>query len=273
MRLSIEHITSYEYGASVFLEPHHLYFYPSYRPHIDLVSFEMEVSPRPSGLSIRLNAENDSYHQCWFNDQLDRVSFRAAMVLDIAEINPFDFLIEDSPKTDHEAILDVYRHPKLQMSPGLTKWSNEMAQLTDGNPITFLSMLNKEINLGWKHKIRYEYNLMTPDDCFLSKEGSCRDLSWMMIQILRNQNIPARFVSGYAYNPELIGHELHAWVEAWVSGAGWIGLDPSAGLFVNDAYVPITASYHPYNTLPVQGTYKGDAASKLTTEVNIESLD
>ena len=87
--------------------------------------------------------------------------------------------------------------------------------------------------------------------------------------MMRHQNIPARFVSGYAFNPELEGHELHGWVEVWLQGAGWIALDPSAGLLATEAYVPLASSYHPVNTLPVQGTFRGQAEAAMKTRVSL----
>ena len=92
--------------------------------------------------------------------------------------------------------------------------------------------------------------------------------------IFRQLKIPARFVSGYAFNPVLEdGHELHSWVEAWIPGAGWIGFDPVSGLLTNHFYIPVVSSFDPKYTLPVQGSYMGDATSKLETEVIITFHD
>lgn len=92
--------------------------------------------------------------------------------------------------------------------------------------------------------------------------------------MLRNLSIPSRFVSGYAFNPELkVDHELHAWVEVWVPGAGWIGLDPSAGLLTNANYIPVSSSYIPENTLPVQGNFRGSSSAELTFEVSIIQVE
>jgi transglutaminase-like putative cysteine protease len=160
------------------------------------------------------------------------------------------------------------------LDSSIEQFVKEIQKYTNNDITTFMSMLCGEINLNWQHQYSYMQQLMTPNDCFKSKAGSCRDLSWMMIQMFRCANIPARFVSGYAYNVELeTDNELHAWVEAWIPGAGWIGLDPSSGLIATEHYIPVATSYHPKNTLPVQGTFRGNAQSKLTTQVNITSLD
>lgn len=128
------------------------------------------------------------------------------------------------------------------------------------------------MNQRWKHAFNYEAELLDFNGCFNRPTASCRDLSWLMIDLLRSQNLAARFVSGYGPNPKLEGHELHAWVEAWIPGAGWFGLDPASGKCVDDRYVPVCASHHPAKTLPVQGSYSGKAISRLKTLVRVEEI-
>ena len=93
----------------------------------------------------------------------------------------------------------------------------------------------------------------------------------MQIQLLRNMGIASRFVSGYYYlitddEPEF---ELHAWTEVFLPGAGWIGLDPSNGMFTSDGHIPVIGSTTYENAMPVTGSIRGDANSKLSTELQI----
>ncbi|MEQ9306128.1 MAG: transglutaminase family protein, partial [Marinoscillum sp.] len=238
MKLEIKHLTKYSYSSLVFAEPHHLYFYPAHRNYLKICSFHIQVNPEPSGLAFRMDAENNAFHQCWFNQEIDHMSIGVEMQVETEEINPFSFLVETDRKIDHVRALEIYLEA-LNLPASIVEWVKSIKQLTGNNLVTFMSYLNKEIHAQWKHNSRYEPTLMHPQQCFETKSGSCRDLSWMLIQMLRNLNIPARFISGYSYNPELgLGHELHAWVEAWLPGAGWIGLDPSAGILATDHYVP-----------------------------------
>ena len=94
-----------------------------------------------------------------------------------------------------------------------------------------------------------------------------------MMHILRCCNIPARFVSGYSFNPEIKqDHKLHAWIEAWLGGAGWVSIDPSLGLLTDHFYIPVACSYDPAKTLPVQDIYAGSTVSKMTYEVDINEI-
>lgn len=267
MRLSINHTTSYKYEKEVFLEPHHLYFHPETRNYLKVESFEMKVSPTPSGLAFRLDAENNPYHQVWFNEPHHELTIEVHMIVECTPFNPFNFLLEEHPKLDHtEALLPYMKTVEFSYN----SWVDEIKHTCGPDIITFLTFLTKELKAAWTYEARHEPVMVSPDTCFEKKSGSCRELSWMMVQMLRHQQIPARFVSGYAFNPNLTaGHELHAWVEAWIPGAGWIGLDPSAGLWTSEIYVPVACSYNPRNTYPVQGSYRGTGSAELKFEVRI----
>ena len=80
----------------------------------------------------------------------------------------------------------------------------------------------------------------------------------------RNVGIPARYVSGYqtgdAGHAE---HDLHAWSEAYLPGAGWRGFDPTAGLWVAEHHVTLCAAHHPDLTTPVDGSFRGEAESTM----------
>jgi transglutaminase-like putative cysteine protease len=271
MNFLIEHYSSYKYSIPVYLEPHHLYFYPAARPHTKVVEFDLKISPDPQGYSARIDAENNIYHQCWFVDKIEKLEVTAISSISTEPLNPFHFIVDQNPVTNQKEALRLYAETKSELSDNLKLWLGILHKDGSDN-IDFLKNLAETIRSGWQHTIRYGENLMDPNHCFDGKIGSCRDLSWMMMESLRHFGMSTRFVSGYCFNPELTGHELHAWVEVWVRGAGWVGVDPSAGLFVTEAYIPVSASYCPSNTLPVQGTYRGDALSQLTTRVDIKMI-
>lgn len=70
---------------------------------------------------------------------------------------------------------------------------------------------------------------------FEERRGHCEFFATAMVMMLRSQGIPSRFVTGF-YGGEPNAFEgyyivrqsnAHAWVEAWVPGAGWQVFDPT----------------------------------------------
>ena len=271
MKLKVHHYTLYQYESPVFLEPQHLYFFPLQRPHLKLVKWGIRIFPEPAGLSQRIDLEGNVYHQCWNNNTTDHFEIIVDFEAEVSSFNPFDFLMEEIKGRKFEnPVFRVYlQKDPLDLSKDLIRWVDERKK---EEPLDSIRNLTNEVHKGWSHQISYSSKLQHPNECFISNGGSCRDLSWMLIQMLRYLEIPSRFVSGYSHNAEIDGHELHAWVESWVDGAGWIAHDPSSGMFTTEHYVPVAVSHHPKLTLPVQGSYRGSASSKLETRVDIELL-
>ncbi len=70
---------------------------------------------------------------------------------------------------------------------------------------------------------------------FQSKEGHCEIFASTLVMMLRAVGIPARFVTGFyatTANPVTGYYEVgalnaHAWVEAYISGFGWVTFEPT----------------------------------------------
>ena len=285
MRLQVKHKSRYDYDAPAVLNSHALYLKPLQRAYMRVDDYRLVVDPVPDGLEERISIEGNAYYQVWFSGETRKLEIDSSFVVDVRPFNPFSFIIDHDfvERIDAEAARffryspdeEVLLYASLQanIEPKLREFADRFFASSPDNPIAYLNTLTAQIHREWSHIIREEENIWTPQATFEAREGSCRDLSWMLIHMLRMQGLAARFVSGYAFNPELDeGNELHAWVETYLPGAGWLGLDPSLGLFADQNYIPLATSSFAHNTLPVHGNYGGTAHAKLATKVTIHQL-
>ncbi|MBS9522894.1 transglutaminase family protein [Litoribacter ruber] len=277
--LRIVHHTRYAYSEKVQLNPHAIFMHPLQRDHFELKEYDLKISPGPVDQQLRFNIDGNPHHLAWFEGETDRLEIVIEFSAELRHFNPFAFILDHQFTERFQQNLNTFYTPEekqllyasLQYEP-----KEEIKNLAhiffheNENPLTFLNRILHYIHQEWEHIVREDDGLWLPIKTLREKIGSCRDLSWMLIQMLRSLGLAAKFVSGYAYNPELEeGHELHAWVEVYLPGAGWVGIDPSLGLFTDEHYIPLASSAIPKLTLPVVGTYGGTAKSTLESKVYI----
>ncbi|CAN5312200.1 transglutaminase family protein [soil metagenome] len=84
----------------------------------------------------------------------------------------------------------------------------------------------------------------TQSELLAQRAGVCQDFAHLMIAALRLHGLPARYTSGYLETMPPPGREKlrgadasHAWVSAWVPGAGWVEIDPTNDKFIDSRYV------------------------------------
>ena len=112
----------------------------------------------------------------------------------------------------------------------------------------------------------------TIDEILDHKSGVCQDFAHVLLQLLRSIGIPCRYVSGYIC-PNKNGMRgegaTHAWVEAWISGYGWAGIDPTNNVWVQGNHVKLAVGRNFNDCTPVKGTFKGPARQLLSVYVSV----
>ena len=126
-----------------------------------------------------------------------------------------------------------------------------------------------------RYTTRMEAGVLPVEQTLTNALGSCRDSAWVLVQLLRLHGIAARFVSGYLVQlSDDMGRdaaELHAWAEAYLPGAGWIGLDSTSGLITAEGHVGLAASADVDGAAPLSGTVE-PAQVRLETSIAVSRL-
>lgn len=278
LKLCITHSTRYEFEGPVFFEPHSLRFKPAPNSHVHVEKYGLDVDPTPTGMAEILDPEGNGVQFCWFDGTYTALNLKSVSVIEVSEFNPFHFLIHPaecitSPFAYDDLSLRVLAPymEKIDVEATLVDLGRQILKQSQYNTFAFLKNLNEHVFEKFSVNYREKGAPLSPDSTFKNKAGSCRDLSWMLIQLLRNLGYAARFTSGYFYlEQDSNEFDLHAWFDVYVPGAGWVGFDPSHGILAGARHIPICSSALPENTLPVSGNIRGKFQSTIQSKVTID---
>ncbi len=117
----------------------------------------------------------------------------------------------------------------------------------------------------------------TQDELLDQQAGVCQDFAHLMIAALRLHGVPARYTSGYVETqPPPGGAKLrgadasHAWVSAWLPGAGWVDVDPTNDAFVDSRYVVLGWGRDYADLPPLRGViFTEGSESHLSVSVDL----
>ncbi len=247
-----------------------------------VIHSEIEITPRPRQLAWMLDAFGNHVAVAEFADRATELrfvssnrvdhtlaGFRAADIDDFARTYPFTYPADVRPA------LERYVQPPLSRAE-LDGWSGAFFR-ADGSADThdFLVNIAKTIHRTFRHVARHEKGIQSPAHTLNLGSGSCRDLAVLMIAVLRSRGIAARFVSGYLHlsdddDEDLTGGNTHAWVQVCVPGPGWVDFDPSGGIVGNRNLIRVAVAHDPGETIPLQGTWFGNASDHLTMNVAVK---
>lgn len=281
MKLEISHTTRYEYECPVQIHPHLLYLRPRENPLLRVSDFSFDITPTASIDWMRDDFDNLPA-SAQFSEITDRLSICSHCIAETSDTTPFDFLLRDYARTfpfDYESLhrfnLGIYLElPEPPVRKALKAWlsTHFSAQITD--TVSWLFALNQTVNQNIVYTRRDEPGIQTALTTLELGTGSCRDYAVLLIECARVLGLAARFVSGYLFDPANDGSfagDMHAWTEIFLPGAGWRGLDPSRGMFCDNAYVPVAHAVVAESVNPVQGSFYSAAPvdSKMWSDAQV----
>ncbi|KKB80242.1 IMP dehydrogenase [Devosia soli] len=272
IKAAIYHLTHYRYDRPVFLGPQIIRLQPAPHSKTKVLSHSLRVSPDLHFVNTQQDPYGNYLTRFVFPEPVTELKIEVDLVADMTVYNPFDFFVEESAETwpfeypeDLREDLSIYRRAE-PLTPALSRFLDNLDK-RPRNTVTFITELNARLQQTINYIVRMEPGVWTPEETLTNAKGSCRDSSWLLVNVLRHLGFAARFVSGYLIQlkPDLVAldgpagtsydfTDLHAWCEVYLPGAGWIGLDPTSGLFTGESHVPLAATPHYRNAAPISGT-------------------
>jgi uncharacterized protein (DUF2126 family)/transglutaminase-like putative cysteine protease len=271
IRVAVRHNTYYKFDRHVAIAPHILRLRPAPHCRNRIYSYSLKIKPERHFINWQQDPFGNFLARLVFPEKQDHLSVEVEIITDMTVINPFDFFVEEYAETfpfQYDAHLLKELGPYLEVAedgPLLQQWLAQVPA-TEMPIIDFLVHLNQRLERDIEYNVRMEPGVQTCEETLELARGSCRDTGWLLVQILRHVGLAARFCSGYLVQlapdtrslegpsgPEKDFTDLHAWCEVYLPGAGWVGLDPTSGLFAGESHIPLACTPSPISAAPISG--------------------
>ncbi len=271
IRVALHHETEYLYDRPVYLGPQLVRLRPAYHARTPIDAYSIDVQPADHFTNWQQDPFGNPISRYVFSEPCRHLKITVDLIADMTVINPFDFFIEDD--SDHWPFTysDVL---KQQLAPYLVKgdcttlfeqWVAVLPKSSD-RIVDLLVEVNGRLKDRIEYLVRMEPGVQSPEQTLTLGSGSCRDSAWLMVESFRQIGVAARFVSGYLIQlcadqkaldgpsgPETDFCDLHAWTEVYLPGAGWVGLDPTSGLFAGEGHIPLACTPSYADAAPITG--------------------
>ena len=273
IQVALHHQTRYRYDKQVILSPHQIRLRPAPHCRTPILGYSLNIAPDRHFVHWQQDVFGNHVARFVFPEKARALEITVDLIADMRVINPFDFFVEN----DAERYPFAYRGelardlvPFLDLAERgqrLTAWIASVRRegATTGT-VEFLVNLVRGLSRDVRYVVRMEPGVQDCEETLQRASGSCRDSAWLLVQILRHLGFASRFVSGYLIQlkqdvkpldgpagSERDFADLHAWAEVYLPGAGWVGLDPTSGLFCAEGHIPLACTPSPAAAAPVTG--------------------
>ena len=286
VQYEIVHTTTYLYQQPVSFGEHRVMFRPRDSHDLRVLATDLQVSPEatvrmiqdPHSNSVALVQPLVSATElkivCSFTIEHAHTNNLELPLSPSAEVFPFAYSL------DERFDLELYLRPNHDDPGGhLTAWARQFIR-TDGLTGTrnLLVEMNQSIRDNFRYAARDEEGTQSPQETLKLSTGSCRDFALLMMEAARRLGVATRFVSGYLYDPALDGSgpgatigagSTHAWLQAYLPGAGWVPFDPTNNFTGGNQLIRVGVARDPSQAAPIAGSWYGEPGDYLGMTVNV----
>ena len=294
-RYDIVHTTVYRYNAPVRFGLHRVMFRPRDSHDLRVLATDLQVSPAahvrmiqdPHSNSVALVQPQEEASElrivCAFTIEQVPAPVDVLQLEPSAEFLPFAYSVQERLDLEH------YLRPHHDDPKGeLIRWAHQFLHTDQPNSTReVLARMNAHIGKSLKYSVRHEEGTQTPLETLATGGGTCRDYALLMMEAARRLGVATRFVSGYLYDAALDAHAdddadgdgdpttgagaTHAWLHAYLPGAGWVAYDPTNNLAISTSQlIRVGVARDPSQAAPVSGSWFGDAEAYEGMEATVQ---
>lgn len=287
VQYDITHTTCYRYSSPVTFGEHRVMFRPRDSHDQRVLATDLQVSPEavvrmiqdPHSNSVALvtplGAASELKIVCSFTIEHAHSEYPELQLSPSALIFPFAYSVEERFDLEH------YMRPHHDDPDGvLTHWARQFMR-TDGPTGTrnLLLNMNQFIRDHFGYAQREQEGTQTPLQTLSLGTGTCRDFALLMMEAIRRLGVASRFVSGYLYDQALDSGSdagtvgagaTHAWLQAYLPGAGWVTFDPTNNLLGGNQLIRVGVARDPSQASPISGNWFGAANAFLGMTATVQ---
>jgi transglutaminase-like putative cysteine protease len=282
VRISVRYSAQFEYAHDASFSPHRVRLFPRRDLFVNLERIAFSTHPS-ADVQYRHDLFDNLTATCVYPDPLDTLEFKLEFDASVQAWDPFKFLLDSHAlklpfeyRPDEAAVLAPFRRIRFKtggLPPALTPASPR-------STVEAIVGMNSWLHENIEYERREKGDALPPRTTLRRQKGSCRDFAILLAEVLKIHGLAVRLASGYLWEdksgsgPEFAQNAFHAWVETYLPGAGWIGLDPTNGILCEHHFLATAVGLSADDIAPIVGHYYGKEAiaSVLTTSLDIVPL-
>jgi transglutaminase-like putative cysteine protease len=284
-RYRLVHVTEFQYDGVVSESYNELHLRPRQDDGQSCLSFRLTTEPAAS-TSYHVDYFGNWVHRFNVSGQHSHLHIEADSVVLVHQPNvlpekslslaEFDAMAEELDEY-YDLLAPSQYAPHVELLRDIVKGAE---QDSDGTLAGFVRAATDRTRAAFRYEKGATHVHSSILDSLASGAGVCQDFAHILLAVVRMRGVPARYVSGYLVPrraaeggsnlEEVIGGQAsHAWIEVFLPGSGWIGMDPTLGRTVGLQHVRVAYGRDYGDVPPVRGTYKGHAGQQLSVDVRV----